>query len=297
MDVKSLPPNQYKAALYLLSLASGTHINVGKTDLAEALGISTAQANRLLSGLVKSGLIERIRRGRYRIAESVDDSSRIKNDSSGIKNDSSRITEAVESTIRIDDIVGLPHIRTDIDVTRDTALTSKEVSTGTSCQEKPKKRGKPVRYFDDDDIDLQAVGTAPSRDKMTSRQKRRYRAQVDFIGKPRDGWDTYDAAQFFAASIETRKPELFGRVNAGQFIKVLEVWMDNHRATLDLIVEAMDAFFASDYEMSRLVRGSRPMNHFLAFLKTYTPASQSVADWGSTEETARIFDSSILDQA
>jgi len=142
VDINALPPNQYKAALYLLSAARGhSQINIGKSDLAEALGISAAQAGRLLSGLVESGLIERVRRGRYIISsgstEHQDEPSGLINEPSRLKNEPSGLTPEAKFTVPV-------VTNTTNTISRTTSskplLTSNEVNKARSAGKKPARK-------------------------------------------------------------------------------------------------------------------------------------------------------------
>lgn len=291
MNITSLTPSQYKVAAYLLSVADTRfRVSVDRAQFAEELGMSPSQVSRVLKSLTDSGVIERIRKGFYVIPEE-DGDSRINAPTSRTNAPISRINAPQKVIQTVDSMTTTSRTTS---TNSDNVLTSYEVSTGAARPER-EKRGKIQVRYDDDDVDLQSVGQPPTPQPKRKKQNRR---SLDHVGKPREDWTVYDAARFFADTIEAKRPQLFGRVAIRRFEPILKNWLKDKPHDLPFVIDAMSDFLNNTAEMNKLTRGSDPMRQFLGYLKAYKGRpDKAPPSWASAEETARIFDPKVLEES
>lgn len=287
MDLFSLTPAQYKAAAYLTAAADHRNrISIGKTELAEAMHISPAHAHRVLKSLVSDGFLHHVRRGVYRInADEIGYEPGRLNETTSLTHETKSLTDETkknyasrmtnETTSLIDETFSLidetSYAIGNTGNTGNTSFTSKEVNKEAAPEFSKTKKEKNVRGSIDDDDELQTVGfppTPPSRIR-DPREPRRRRTATDHVIKPRGQWSMYDAVQYLSASMEQRRPSLFGKVNTAEMLKALGAWCATNRVEVAEVIDAADDFVASDVNLDSLSRGVSPTRAFLAHLKKF----------------------------
>jgi predicted transcriptional regulator len=270
VDLFNLPAAEYKAAIYLLQRADDRlQVSAGKTDLAEALQVSPASAARVLAALIDKGLIERVRRGRYMVMpQPSDPGESLTSETSSLTHETSSLIRAAETAIEV-------MTNTTSRKTNDSSyplLPSNEGNKALRAKNKQRNEKKPVPIYSENDDDLAVYGE--TRDETESRRQKRstprkqHRRASDFASKPRDEWTPYDAASYFAASIETKNLRLWARVSVGEISAVLNLWMkERPDVTMAEILPILDAYLDDTDALDRLERDPRPGRHFLQYLK------------------------------
>jgi hypothetical protein len=271
VELFELPAAEYKAAVYLLQRADERlQVNAGKSDLAEALQVSPAYAAKLLTALIDKGLIERVRRGRYMVKPQETETgegllewtSSLLQWTSGLPEDEKFAIPVVTNTTNMISRTtkGIP------------VLTSKEVNKARSAGKEPERK-KTVSMYSDEDDELPVYGeTRDDAERRRTRKPKRgrkvRRRGTDFGGKPRSEWTTYDAANYFAAKLETSNLRLWSTVNIGEFVTALNIVL-SERSDLSIheIVSAMDKYLSDPIALDKLERDPRPIRHFVRYMK------------------------------
>lgn len=291
MDISALPPNQYKAAVYLLSAANNEDmVMADRQRLAAALQITPSQVTRIMRALLEAGFIERVSRGAYRIQGSNEmRQPRSINAPSRSINAPSRSVRAAEIAIPV-----TTSTTTAISQRLMThLLTSNEVSKALRAQTKPKKEKQPVPIYSDSDDDLTVFGETrdDSAKRSAKKPRKQHRRAQDFGAKPRAEWTTYDLANYFAASIEKQKPRLWGTVNAHKFASALNSWFDRWDGTVAEVLPVMDRYLSDRKALDRLDRDPKPINHFLQYLKDQPRKAVIDQEWldQMNKEAAELF--------
>jgi Mn-dependent DtxR family transcriptional regulator len=282
VELFELPAAEYKAAVYLLQRADERlQVNAGKSDLAEALQVSPASAARVLAALIDKGLIERVRRGRYMVKQPTTETGEsLTSETSSLTHETSGLTEVAKFAIPVVTNTTNMISRTTSD---EDLLTSNEVNKSLRAKRIPKGKDSVPTYSDNDD-DLPVFGE-PRDERLKPRptkrgkERKQRRAWSDFGGKSRSEWTTFDAANYFSAAVETRKPTMWGVVNTGQLIAALNKWNKRWSGNVAEVVAAMDRYLNDPKAMSRLDRDPKPIEHFLQYLKQQPRAVKVDDEW------------------